>query len=87
LIKAAAAGTQRVRRKMAEAVDLSKLHGADQVNRALETCARAGRFADGDLASVLAHQARTRGGELLLFPAKESSSLQRSTRAWESFGR
>jgi hypothetical protein len=87
LIKAAAAGTQRVRRKMAEAVDLSKLHGADQVNRALETCARAGRFADGDLASVLAHQARTRGGELLLFPAKESSSLQRSTRAWASFGR
>jgi hypothetical protein len=87
LIKAAAAGTQRVRRKMAEAVDLSKLHGADQVNRALETCARAGRFADGDLASVLAHQARTRGAELLLFPAKESSSLQRSTRAWESFGR
>ena len=27
LIKAAAAGAQRVRRKMAEAIDLSKLHG------------------------------------------------------------
>ena len=87
LVKAAAAGTSRVRRKMAEAVDLSKLHGADVVNHALETCARAGRFADGDLASVLAHQARTGGGELLLFPAKESSSLQRSTRAWDGFGR
>ena len=87
LIKAAAAGTQRVRRKMAEAVDLSKLHGADDVNRALETCARAGRFADGDLASVLAHQARTGGGELVLFPAREEASLQRSTRAWEGFGR
>ena len=85
LIQAAAAGTQRLRRKLAEAVDLSKLHGADEVNRALETCARAGRFADGDLASILAHQQRT-GGELVLFPAREQSSLQRSTRAWDGFG-
>jgi len=87
LVKAAAAGTQRLRRKMGEAVDLSKLHGADEVSRALETCAHAGRFADGDLASVLAHQARTGGGELVLFPAREESSLQNSTRAWEGFGR
>jgi hypothetical protein len=87
LIKAAAAGTQRLRRKMAEAVDLAKLHGADEVNRAFETCGRAGRFADGDLASVLAHQARTGGGELVLFPAREEASLQRSTRAWDGFGR
>jgi transposase len=86
LIKAAAAGTQRLRRKLAEAVDLSKLHGADQVNRALETCAGAGRFADGDLASILAHQQRTGGGELVLFPARENASLQRSTRAWDGFG-
>ena len=87
LIRAAAAGAQRVRRKMAEAVDLAKLHGPDEVSRALETCARAGRFADGDLASILAHQQRTGGGELLLFPAREASSLQRSTRAWDGFGR
>jgi hypothetical protein len=86
LVKAAAAGTSRVRRKMAEAVDLAKLHGADEVNRALQTCAGAGRFADGDLASVLAHQRRTGGGELVLFPAREHSSLQRSTRAWDGFG-
>jgi hypothetical protein len=72
---------------MAEAVDLAKLHGADEVNRALEACARAGRFADGDIASVLAHHARTGGGELVLFPAREESSLQCSTRAWEGFGR
>ena len=50
LIKAAAEGAQRVRRKMAEAVDLAKLHGTEPVNRALATCAQAGRFADGDLA-------------------------------------
>jgi hypothetical protein len=86
LIKAAAAGTQRVRRKMAEAVDLSKLHDSDQVDRALETCAQAGRFADGDLAAILAHHQRT--GELIPFPARsEAASLQRSTRSWKGFGR
>jgi transposase len=86
LIKAAAAGAQRVRRKTIEAVDLAKLHGAEEVNRALEACAQAGRFADGDLAKVLAHQQRT--GELILFPARtEESSLQSSTRSWEGFGR
>ena len=65
---------------MAEAVDLSKLHGTEQVERALRTCADAGRFADGDLARILAHQQQT--GELILFPASEARSLQRSTRRW-----
>jgi transposase len=85
LIAAAAAGTSRVRRKMAEAIDLSKLHGTERVERALRTCAQAGRFADGDLASILAHQQAT--GELILFPTPEDRSLQRSTRSWEGFGR
>ena len=40
---------------MAEAVDLAKLHGAEQVEHALKVCAQAGRFADGDLAAILAH--------------------------------
>jgi hypothetical protein len=70
---------------MAEAVDLAKLHGSDQVDRALGTCAQAGRFADGDLAAILAHQQRT--GELIAFPARsEAASLQRSTSSWEGFG-
>ena len=85
LIKAAAVGAQRVRRKMAEAVDLAKLHGTADVNRALRTCADAGRFEDGDLAAILTHQQQT--GELILFPAPEERSLQRSTRSWEGFGR
>jgi hypothetical protein len=85
LIKAAAAGTQRFRRKMAEAVDLAKLHGTVEVDRALRTCADAGRFADGDLGAILAHQQKT--GELILFPAPEERSLQRTTRSWEGFGR
>ena len=85
LIKAAAAGAQRVRRKMAEAIDLAKLHGTVEVDRALKACADAGRFGDGDLASILAHQA---SGELILFPARsEEHSLQRSTRSWEGLGR
>ncbi|MDQ2894219.1 MAG: IS21 family transposase [Actinomycetota bacterium] len=88
LRKAAAEGVVRVRRKMAEAVDLGKIHGNEAVNHALEGCAKAGRFADGDLARILAHQQATAaGGELLLFPARgEDSSLQASTRAWEGFG-
>jgi hypothetical protein len=86
LIKAAATGAQRVRRKMAEAVDLAKLHGNQDVDQALRTCADAGRFADGDLASILAHQQAS--GELILFPARSAErSLQRSTRSWEGFGR
>jgi hypothetical protein len=85
LIAAAAAGAQRLRRKMAEAVDLAKLHGNERVERALTTCADAGRFADGDLAAILAHQQKR--GELIRFPAPEERSLQRSTRSWEGFGR
>jgi transposase len=86
LINAAAAGATRVRRKMAEAVDLAKLHGAEQVEHALKVCAQAGRFADGDLAAILAHQ---RSGTVISFPTKvsEESSLQRSTRSWEGVGR
>jgi hypothetical protein len=88
LIRAAAAGASRVRRKMAEAVDLAKLHGQAEVERALAACADAGRFGDGDLASVLAHQSQQDGGELLLFPtSSEEHSLQRSTRSWEGLGR
>jgi Mu transposase, C-terminal domain len=40
LTRAAAAGATRVRRKMAEAVDLAKLHGAEQVEHAFSGCAR-----------------------------------------------
>ena len=72
--------------QMAEAVDLAKLHGTVEVERALRTCADAGRFADGDLAAILTHQQQT--GELIAFPARsEAKSLQCSTRSWEGFGR
>ena len=56
LVEAAAAGASRVRSKMAEAVAFAKLHGAVVVDQALGTAALAGRFADDDLAAILAHQ-------------------------------
>ncbi len=86
LKRAAAEGTQRIRRKMAEAVDLAKLHGAGPVNAALERCAAYGRFADGDLASILVHQ---QTATVIALPTRvsEDASLQRSTRSWEGLGR
>jgi transposase len=84
LKKAAAAGSSRVRRKMAEAVDLAKLHGHGPVDDALRIAADAGRFDEAALAAILAHHHR-QSGQVIAFPARDESSLQRSTRAWEGF--
>jgi hypothetical protein len=80
LAEAAAAGTSRVRAKMAEAVQLAALHGAAAVDRALGEAAAAGRFADRDLASILAHQATAAEGE----PSRagEQHTLAQGTSAW-----
>jgi len=80
LAEAAAAGTSRMRAKMAGAVQLSALHGAAGVDRALGQAAAAGRFADGDLAAILAHQACAADGELSR--AGEQSSLAQGTAGW-----
>jgi hypothetical protein len=84
LAEAAAAGTTRVRAKMAQAVQLAVLHGAAGVDRALGQAAAAGRFADGDLASILAHQASAAAGE----PSRagEQSSLAQGTAGWARHG-
>ena len=86
LKRAAAEGTARIRRKMAEAVDLAKLHATGPVDEALGRCAAYGRFADGDLASILAHQ---QTATVIPLPkrAPEDRSLQAPTRSWEGFGR
>jgi transposase len=88
LVEAAAAGTRRIRAKMAEAVSLAKLHPAGEVDQALGTAAIAGRFAENDLLRILAHQA----GRTIDKPEKparagEIHSLQRGTAAWAQFGR
>ena len=66
LIAAAAAGTSKLRRKLAEAVALAKLHGEQAVEEALTVAAQAERFGDGDLAAILAHH---QGGQLIAFPS------------------
>jgi hypothetical protein len=84
LTKAAAAGTARMRAKMAEAVELARLHGAAVTDRALGQAATAGRFADGDLAAILAHQAAAAPG--IPSRASEDHTLAQGTAGWAGFG-
>ena len=81
LVEAASAGTSRVKVKMAEAVQLARLHGHVHVDWALGHAATYARFADGDLVSILAAhpvgERRTAG---------DGHSLQQGTRTWEGFG-
>ena len=84
LAEAAAAGASRVRAKMAQAVQLAALHGAGAADRALGQAAAAGRFADGDLAAILAHQASAAAGEPSR--ASERSSLAQGTGGWARHG-
>ena len=57
LIEAAAAGTTKMRVKMAEALALAKLFDPAEVDWALGHAAVHGRFAEADLASILDHHA------------------------------
>ena len=56
LILAAASGTERIRTKMRRATELASLVGAASVEEALALAAEAGRFAEGDLESILDHR-------------------------------
>jgi hypothetical protein len=80
LAEAAAAGASRVRAKMAQAVQLAELHGAGAVDQALGRAAAAGRFADGDLAAILAHQACAAEGEASR--AGDQRTLAQGTGGW-----
>jgi len=84
LVEAAATGASRVRLKMAEAVTFAKLHGPATVDQALGTAALAGRFAENDLAAILAHQHRGPTGPVTR--ASEIHSLQPGTAGWADFG-
>ena len=83
LKEAGAVGASRVRAKMADAVGRAKLSGIESVNWALGHAAVYGRFAEADLASILAHRAGA--GE----PSRagEDHTLQPGTSAWKGFGR
>jgi transposase len=84
LVEAAAAGANRIRTKMAEAITLAKLHGPAAVDRALGTAAAAGRFADGDLRAILDHQRH--GSAVEPRRASETHSLQPGTGGWARYG-
>ena len=81
LVEAASAGTSRIKVKMSQAVDLARLHGQIRVDWALGHAATYARFADGDLASILA--AHPLGDR---HTAGEDHSLQPSTAAWGRLG-
>ena len=85
LAEAAASGAARIRSKMARAVELAAVVGADKVDAALGLAAIAGRFADGDLASIIDHLAAERApGEVVI--AGEAHSVQPGTSGWARLG-
>jgi transposase len=84
LTEAGANGVRRVRAKMADAVALAKLSGVEAVDWALGHAAVHNRFAEADLASIVAHRSGAIAGQA--HQAGEHHSLQPGTRAWEGFG-
>jgi len=86
LILAAASGAERIRTKIRRATELAALVGADQVERALGLAAEAGRFADGDLGSIVDHL-RLMGDRTSERLEASDDTLQPGTSAWELVGR
>ncbi|MCI2264939.1 IS21 family transposase, partial [Sediminivirga luteola] len=84
LTEAAAAGTTKMRIKMAEAVSLAKLFGSAEVDWALGHAAVHARFAEADLPSILNHHA-TAGGSAT-HRAGEDRSLTQGTAGWAALG-
>jgi transposase len=82
LLEAAAAGTTRMNMKMAEAVALAKIGGITRVDEALGEAATYGRFATGDLASILG----ATGSRVLPRKADEATSLAQGTAGWAAIG-
>lgn len=88
LILAAASGAERIRTKIRRATELAALVGATPVDRALGLAAEAGRFADGDLESIVDHLRLM--GDRTAEPrdaGDADDTLQPGTSAWELVGR
>lgn len=83
VLEAAGSGVRRLEAKMAEAVTLSALHGADKVDQALNVAAAAGRFAEGDLESIVVHMKCAPAAQPV--PPAEHS-LAAGTAAWSVLG-
>ena len=70
---------------MAEAVELAALTGTGNVNDALSAAATAGRFADGDLLSILTFHGTINAGTLATVTADQEHGLQPGTAGWAGF--
>lgn len=88
LREAAAAGSGKMRVKMAQAVELSRLFDPRDVDWALGHAAVHGRFAEADLASILDHHARhpRPGQHQPAHRAGEGHSLAQGTTSWAPLG-
>ena len=84
LVEAAATGAQRVRAKMADAVELARLVGPGTVDAALGVAAAAGRFAETDLLAIVEHRASGAASADLVH-ADETHSVQPGTATWTGF--
>jgi hypothetical protein len=85
LAEAAAAGTTKIRVKMAQAVALAKLFAPKDVDWALGHAAVHARFAHGDLASILDHH-HTATANGPASQAGEDRSLTQGTAGWAALG-
>ena len=86
LIEAGSGGAQRIRSKMARAVELAAVVGAARVDQALGLAAITGRFADSDLPAIIDHLAAAgAAGEAVT--ADEAHSAQPGTASWAALGR
>ena len=85
LKEAAAVGTSKMRVKMAQAVELSRLFDPRDVDWALGHAAVHGRFAEADVASILDHHAQRPRAEA--HRAGEERSLAQGTTGWAALGR
>ena len=79
LVEAAAVGARRIEARMSEAVALSALHGAEALDMALGLAAFAGRFAEGDIESILVH---AKGAVTGAAVPPAGHSLAQGTGAW-----
>lgn len=83
LVEAAAAGVRRIEARMAEAVALAALHDGAVVDDALGTAAMAGRFAEGDLESIIVHAS---GSVRSIISPPSQHSLSSGTSVWSALG-
>jgi transposase len=85
LIEASAVGAQRIRSKMARAVELAAVVGVDAVDDALGLAAISGRFSEEDLPAIVDHRAHA-GAPTDVVRADETHSAQPGTAGWGRLG-